>query len=194
MPETTHRKAEYPIQNLLLNRWSPRAMTGESIDQETLNSLFEAARWAPSSFNEQPWRFLYAKRETPHFQKFFDLLIPFNQQWCKQAAVLAVIIARMTYEKNNAPSPSHALDTGAAWENLFLEGVSRSLVIHGMSGFDYQKARAVLNIPDEFAILAMFAVGKKAKKETLPEELQKKEVPSSRKKIEEFVIEGGFDR
>lgn len=192
MPDEQRRKAEHSIDPLLLHRWSPRAMTGEPLDQETINSLFEAARWAPSSYNNQPWRFIYAKRDTPSFSKFFDLLVPFNQQWTHKAALLAVIASRKTFETNNKPSPTHAFDTGAAWENLCLEGSRRSLVVHGMSGFDYEKARTTLKIPEDYEVLAMFAVGKKAAKETLTPELQKKEFPSSRKKIEEFVMEGSF--
>lgn len=155
-------------------------------------SLFEAARWAPSSYNGQPWRFLYAKRNTPHWSKFFDLLIDFNKEWCMNAAVLGVIVSRKLFEKNNKPSPTHALDAGAAWENLALEGTSRDLVVHGMEGFDYQKARKALKIPDEFEVLAMFAIGKRAPKTTLSPELQKREAPSDRKRVEEFAFEGGF--
>lgn len=186
----SHRKADHPIQELLLNRWSPRAMTGESIDDETIQSLFEAARWAPSSYNNQPWRFLYAKKDTPHFAKFFNLLVDFNKAWCEKSALLGVIAAETTFEKNKKPSVTHALDTGAAWENLALEGNSRNLVVHGMQGFDYERARAELKIPDEVEILAMFAVGKPAPKEELSEDLQKKETPSSRKKVSEFAFEG----
>lgn len=188
----SHRKPDHPIHPLILNRWSPRAMSGETISQEELLSLFEAARWAPSSYNNQPWRFLYAKRDTPHWPKFFDLLIDFNKSWCAQAAVLGVIASGKIFEKTRKPSVTHSLDTGAAWENLALEGNSRNLVIHGMQGFDYEKAKKVLNIPDEFEVLAMFAIGQRAPKETLSEELQKREAPSTRKKISEIAFEGGF--
>lgn len=189
-----NRKPDYPINPLILNRWSPRAMTGESLEQDELNSLFEAARWAPSSYNNQPWQFIYAKRETPFFQKFLDLLIEFNQQWANKAAVLGVICAYTLFEHTKKPSVTHAFDTGAAWENLCLEGTSRSLVVHGMEGFDYQRARKTLAIPNEYEVLAMFAIGKKAPKETLPLELQKKEIPSSRKNISEFAMEGSFKK
>lgn len=187
-----HRKSDYPIHPLILNRWSPRAMSGEKISHEELMSLFEAARWAPSSYNNQPWRFLYANRETAHWPKFFDLLIDFNKNWCIHAAVLGVILSEKIFEKTKKISITHSLDTGAAWENLALEGNSRNLVVHGMQGFDYEKAKKTLHVPDEFEVLAMFAVGKKAPKETLPEELQKKETPSSRKKVSEIAFEGAF--
>jgi nitroreductase len=188
----THRKPDHPVHPLILNRWSPRAMSGEMISEEELMSLFEAARWAPSSSNNQPWRFLYAKRNTAHWPKFFNLLVDFNKSWCDQAAVLGVIISEKIFEKTKKPSITHAFDTGAAWENLCLEGNSRNLVIHGMQGFDYEKAKNSLHVPDLFEVLAMFAVGKKAPKESLPKELQEREVPSTRKRVEEFIFEGEF--
>jgi nitroreductase len=190
--QDAHRKADHPINPLILNRWSPRAMSGERISHEELMSLFEAARWAPSSYNNQPWRFLYAIRETSHWPKFFDLLVDFNKSWCDKAAVLGVIVSEKIFEKTKKPSVTHGLDTGAAWENLSLEGTSRGLVVHGMQGFDYQKAKTALKVPDEFEVLAMFAVGKRAPKESLPEELQKKEIPSTRKKVAEIAFEGDF--
>ncbi|PIS02885.1 MAG: nitroreductase [Chlamydiae bacterium CG10_big_fil_rev_8_21_14_0_10_42_34] len=191
-PEATNRKADHPILPLILNRWSPRSMTGEKISEEETLSLFEAARWAPSSYNNQPWRFVYAKRETPHWDKFFNLLIEFNQSWCANAALLGVIVSGKVFEKNKKPSITYALDAGSAWQNLALEGTSRGLVVHGMQGFDYQKAKEILQIPDDFEVLAMFAVGKKAPKENLPPDLQEREVPSGRKKVDEIAFEGSF--
>ncbi len=188
----THRKADHPIHPLILNRWSPRAMTGEELSPSELLSLFEAARWAPSSYNNQPWRFLYARKNTPHWNLFFDLLVDFNKGWCQKASVLGVIASHKIFEKNKKASATHAYDTGAAWENFALEGNSRNLVVHGMEGFDYQKARTTLHIPEEFEVLAMFAVGKPAPKEALTPELQKREEPSLRKKVEEFAFEGKF--
>jgi nitroreductase len=188
------RKSDHPISSLILNRWSPRSMTGESIDDATLFSLFEAARWAPSSHNNQPWRFLYAKRETAHWDLFFDLLVDFNKSWCVNAAVLGLSLSRTHFEKNNQPAPTHAYDTGAAWENLALEGSSRSLVVHGMQGFDYEKARTHLHVPPEYAVLAMFAIGKPAPKEQLPPDLQARETPSTRNPISHFAFSGPFPR
>jgi nitroreductase len=187
-----HRKADYPIQPLILNRWSPRAMTAESITDSELFSLFEAARWAPSSYNNQPWRIIYGKRGTKAFTALFDLLVAFNQGWAGNAAVLGVFIASKLFDYNNKPSITHAFDTGAAWENLCLEGSARGLVVHGMEGFDYQKARTNLEIPDDYEVLAMFAIGKKASRDTLPADLQKKEFPSSRKPVVDFAMEGKF--
>ncbi len=188
----SHRKPDHPIHPLILNRWSPRAMSGEPIKESELMSLFEAARWAPSSYNNQPWRILYAKKETSHWMRFFDLLVDFNKSWCDKAAVLGLIVAEKIFEKTKKPSITHSFDTGAAWENLCLEGTSRNLVVHGLQGFDYQKAKTALKIPDEYEVLAMFAVGKPAPRESLSAELQAKESPSDRKKVSEFAFEGMF--
>lgn len=186
------RKSDFPIQELILNRWSPRAMSDEPVSDEELHSLFEAARWAPSCYNDQPWRFLYAKKGTAHWDLFFDLLVEFNQSWCHSASFLGLSCARKTFEKNNTPSQTFAYDTGAAWENMCLEGASRGIVVHGMGGFDYLKAKSVLNIPDDYEVLAMFAVGKWAPKEKLSPPLQNREAPGARKKISEFAFEGAF--
>lgn len=182
-----NRKSDYPIQSIILNRWSPRSMTGENLSDEELFPLFEAARWAPSSYNNQPWRFLYVKRNTPRWESLFDLLIDFNKQWCVNAAVLGITYANPIFEKTKKPSVTYALDTGAAWENLCLEGTARGLVVHGMQGFNYEEAQKL--IPEEHVVLAMFAIGKRAPKENLSQEMQAKEIPSPRKKISEFAFD-----
>lgn len=155
-------------------------------------SLFEAARWAPSSYNNQPWRFIYARKNTEHWNRLFDLMGEFNQQWAKNAAVLLVIIAKKTFDHNEKPSRTHSFDTGAAWENLALEAEARALAIHGMEGFDYDKARQMLGVPDEYDVETMVAIGKKGKKEDLPAALQEREIPSGRKPLAEIVMEGMF--
>jgi nitroreductase len=182
------RKPDHPIHLLIHNRWSPRAMTGEPISDSELFSLFEAARWAPSCYNEQPWRILYAKRDTPHWNTLFQLLVDFNKSWCVKGAVLGLFFSSVTFAKNGKYSPTHAYDAGAAWENLCLEGTGRGFVVHGMQGFDYEKAKEL--IPQGCEVLAMFAVGKRAPQSSLPQELREKEVPSGRKKISEFCFEG----
>lgn len=191
------RKPKYKVANSIINRWSPRAMSGESISNEELLSLFEAARWAPSSYNSQPWRFVYAKRDSKDWQTLFDLLVPFNQEWCKNAAVLIVIISKndLEYPKDSGefqPSRTHSFDTGAAWENLALQGSMNGLVVHGMEGFDYDKAKEVLHVPDGYTVEAMCAVGKPGNKEDLPEEMQEYENMSDRNPVKDFVLEGSF--
>jgi nitroreductase len=185
------RKPEHNVDELFLSRWSPRAMSGEEIDEATLFSLFEAAKWAPSSNNNQPWRFIYGRRNTKNWTTFFNLLAEGNQGWAKNAAVLIVVISKTTFD-NGKSARTHSYDAGAAWENLALQGSLMGLVVHGMQGFDYDKAKEVLRIPDGYKVEAMIAVGKKGKKEDLPQYLQEREFPSARKNLSEIAMEGVF--
>lgn len=187
-------KSKFNINPNILNRWSPRSMTGEEISQEDLMALFEAARWAPSAFNNQPWRFIYAKRNTPEWSRLFGLLAEFNQVWTKNAAALVVVISRSKAEYKEADYPTHAFDTGSAWENLAIESVSRGFVTHAMAGFDHEKARKELEIPVVFEILAMIAIGKQGAKENLLKELQEREKPADRKDLSEIVMAGKFKK
>ena len=184
------RNADYPIDSLFLDRWSPRAMSGEDIAEEELLTLFEAARWAPSSYNNQPWRILYARRNTIHWPLFFDLLVDFNKTWVKKAAALVIFISKTTFDHNGEPSVTHSFDTGAAWQNFALQATLKHLVVHGMEGFDYDRARTVLKIAPEFRVEAMAAIGRPGKKEDLPAGLQGREFPNDRRKLSETVIEG----
>jgi nitroreductase len=186
------RKADYPIESLLLDRWSPRAMSGEEISIEELMRLFEAARWAPSSFNAQQWRALYARRGTEHWPIFLGLLVEGNKAWAQHAAVLVLFISRQNFEYNNEPSITHSYDCGAAWENFALQGFRQGLVVHGMQGFDYKRANIDLKIPGGFRVEAMAAVGKPGAKETLPEKLRAKESPNERRKLSQSICEGAF--
>lgn len=187
------RRAGHPVDELFLDRWSPRAMTGEELSEAELLTLFEAARWAPSSFNNQPWRILYARRGTRHWQTFFDLLVEGNQAWAKDAAALVLFASKETFDHNGQPYPTHSFDTGAAWENLALQAARNNLVAHGMQGFDYERARTSLKIPEGFRVEAMAAVGRPAPADSLPERLRAREVPSDRKPLSETVCEGPFD-
>ncbi|MEP6822375.1 MAG: nitroreductase family protein [Chthoniobacterales bacterium] len=186
------RHADHPIQPFLLDRWSPRAMSGESIPNPELLRLFEAARWAPSSYNAQPWRALYARRETEHWPTFFGLLVEGNQTWAKDAAALVVFISRKNFDHNEKENVTHSYDTGSAWENFALQGFSQGLVVHGMVGFDYERARAELKIPDAFQVEAMAAIGKPGNPDSLPEKLQKAESPNERRPVSESICEGAF--
>ncbi|MER5174821.1 MAG: nitroreductase family protein [Candidatus Nitrosocosmicus sp.] len=192
--KTPERKSDFKINPLILTRWSPRSMTGEELDDNTIMSLFEAARWAPSSFNNQPWRFIYAKRNTAYWDSLFNLLAEPNKLWAKNAALLAVVISSKNFEHNGKYSITHQYDAGAAWENLALEATTRDLVAHGMQGFDYQKTRDNLKIPDDFDVMAMIAIGKKGPKENLPPNLLERENPNDRKPLNEIVMEGSFKK
>lgn len=180
------RNSDYPINQVLLNRQSSRGLKDSPIDDEDLFPLFEAARWAPSSYNNQPWRFIYAKKDSSYFEDFFDLLVEGNKQWCKNAAVLVVLISKTTFDKNGKPAKTHSFDTGAAFENLAIEGTSRGLLVHAMQGFDYEKAKSELNIPDEYQVEAMIAIG------LIDKDLEKQEIPTNRKPLKDLLFEGKF--
>jgi nitroreductase len=186
------RTAAYPILDLLLNRWSARAMSGESITHQELMSLFEAARWAPSSFNNQPWRFIYAHRATAHWERLFNLVMPGNQEWMQNAAVLMVVVSANTFEKTGKDSRTHSFDTGAAWENLALQGNSMQLVVHAIEGFDYDKTRVDLTIPEDYTVEAMIAIGKPGPLYVLSSTLQAREELSDRKPVSSFIYEGTY--
>lgn len=188
------RHPDHDIQPFFVNRWSPRAMTGEDISREELMRMFEAGRWAMSSFNNQSWRFLYAFRNTTHWEKFFGLLTQSNQSWCRNAAALIVVVSKKTFDHNGKPARTHSYDTGAAWYSFALQGVMMGLVVHGMQGFDYDRAALELGLNDEYQVEAMAAVGRPGNKEDLPEKLQEREVPSQRRKVEEFAFEGGLGK
>ena len=145
-------------------------MTGEELKDEELMSLFEAARWAPSSGNGQPRLFIYAKRNTEYWNSLFILLVDSNKSWANDAAVLIVVVSKKEFEYNVKviPSVTHQFDTGAARENLALEATSRDLVAHGIAGFEYDKARKDLDIPDGSVVVSMIAIGKRGPKGNLP--------------------------
>jgi nitroreductase len=187
-----YRQPDHPIEKILLRRWSPRAMSGESIADTELLTLFEAARWAPSTYNEQEWRFLYARKDAPHWKTFFDLLMEANQAWCEQAAVLVVVCSHQVFARNGKPNPVHTFDSGAAFENLALQGTAMGLVVHGMAGFDRSKARADLGVPDDYDVEAMIAIGKPGNPAILPAELRERETPTGRKPVSELICEGPF--
>ncbi|MFO0837787.1 MAG: nitroreductase family protein [Phycisphaerae bacterium] len=186
------RKTEHPIDPLFVDRWSPRAMSGEAISRAELLSLLEAARWAPSCFNEQPWRFMYALRDTPNWSRFFELMVEFNQSWTKHSGALLVIASRMRFTMNNEPNKHHAFDAGAAWAQFALEGWKRGLVVHGMAGIDFDRARKTLAVPEDYEVICMAAVGRPAGPDVLPPALRERELPTDRRPVAKFAVEGGF--
>jgi nitroreductase len=187
-----HREPGYPIERLFVDRWSPRAMSGEALSETELMTLFEAARWAPSCGNFQPWRFLYARRDTDFWPAFLDLLKPSNRQWAERAGALVVAISRMQFDGDDRPCVTHSYDSGAAWQNLALQAWTSGLVAHGIGGFDYERARRVLRVPAGYAVEAMIVLGRPGDKAKLSEQLQNREHPSARKPLSETVCEGAF--
>ncbi len=196
MTDALNRHSDLPIDKLFLERWSPRAFTGEEIGESDLMTLFEAARWAPSSYNSQPWRFVYARKGTPHFDKFLDLLVPFNQGWAKNASALVVLVSNSLMlppgKDKPVPSHSHSLDAGAAWATLALQATLRGWHTHGMVGFDMERAFTELDIPQGYRVEQIFAIGRIGDKSSLPEAMAAREAPSDRIPLAQIAMEGVF--
>jgi nitroreductase len=192
--QRTARVADHPVDRLFLDRWSPRAMSGEPIDPQELMILFEAARWAPSSFNEQPWRILYAPRSSRHWPEFLDLLIESNRAWAQCAAVLLVLLSKKVSDRDGQESITHSFDTGAAWENLALQASLRGHVAHAMQGFDHERARRQLAVPENYRLEAMVAIGRPGSSDQLPEKLRAREQPNGRRPLAQTICEGPFSK
>ncbi len=185
---------DFPVHDLIRDRWSPRAFTDKPVASEVLRSLFEAARWAPSSFNEQPWAYLVAtKEDQENFAKMLGVLIEFNAGWAKHAPVLALAVAELAFAKNGQPNRNAQYDTGAATALLSVEATARGLAVHQMAGYDPDKARQVFGIPKEWAAIAAIAIGYAGEPASLPQALRDGEVaPRARKPLDAFVMTGSW--
>jgi len=190
------RIAELGINEQFINRWSPRAFSDETISEETLLSFLEAARWAPSAYNSQPWRFLYARRGTPNWERYLGLLNEFNRSWAQHASALVIIISKTTFTAPGAseetPALWHTFDTGSAWGHLALQASLSGWHTHGMAGFDKELTRKELKVPEGYELHAAIAIGKLGDKASLAEHLQARETPSPRRPLSELVAEGDF--
>lgn len=182
----------YPVNELISKRWSPRAWSEKPVSPEILRSLFEAARWAPSSSNEQPWAFVVGtKEDSETFGKILGTLVEFNQNWAKHARVLVLAVSEMAFARNKNPNRNAFYDTGAAVSQLTTEATSRGLFVHQMAGFDPHKAIEAFQIPNGWEPIAVFAVGYPGEPQSLPQPLRDREVaPRERKPIAEFVMSG----
>ncbi len=196
MTSSNSRESQYPIDKLFLDRWSPRAFSNETLPEADLLTILEAAHWAPSASNLQPWRFLYALRGSEHWDRFLSVLIDFNQGWVKSAGALLFVISRThSGELGSAeqkPSYSHSFDAGAAWGFLAIQAHLAGYEAHGMTGFHVEKAYEVLGIPDGFRVEAAVAIGKIGDKNQLPEKLREREVPSQRNPLSGLAFNGTF--
>jgi len=186
------RAAATGVDPMFPGRWSPRALSGEALNLADVMPLFEAARWAPSCFNAQPWRFLFSLQGDAWWDRYLDLLVPANQAWAGRAGALVLLVSRRQFEHNSQPAASHSFDAGAAWMSMALQASKHGLVAHGMLGFDAVRARSVLAVPELFHIDAMIALGKPGQLEDLAEAYREREQPSARKPLEEITIAGGF--
>ncbi|HMD37961.1 MAG TPA: nitroreductase family protein [Candidatus Acidoferrum sp.] len=184
--------SDHPIHEHIRDRWSPRAFSNKPIERSVLASLFEAARWAASSSNEQPWAYLVAtKDDTENFAKTLGVLVEFNAGWAKEAQILAIAVSSLTFHANGTPNRNAFYDTGAATALLSIEATARGLSVHQMGGFDAAKAKQVFGIPEGWEPIAAIAIGYPGDPQTLPDKLRDREVaPRTRKPLSEFVMSG----
>jgi nitroreductase len=187
---------QHQVHDLIQQRWSPRAFSSQPVPPEVLRSLFEAARWAPSSNNEQPWAFLVTTSDDKdNHAKMLSTLVEFNQAWAKHAPVLAIAVSEMAFAKNGHPNRNAFYDTGAAMANLSAEATSRGLFVHQMAGFDPHKAIELFEIPSGWEPIAAFTIGYPGNPESLPETLRQRELaPRERKPLDSFVMGGHWGK
>jgi nitroreductase len=183
---------EVPVHEIVRERWSPRAFSEKAVPPEVLRSLFEAARWAPSSSNLQPWAYIVGtKDDKENFEKVLSTLVEFNQGWAKHAPVLALSVAQVKNANDGAPNRWAFHDVGSASAQLTTEASSRGLYVHQMAGLDPEKARIVFQIPEGWEAVAALAIGYPGDPATLPEKLRERELaPRTRKPLSEFVMTG----
>ena len=188
MPE--QRTTDFPIHALLVDRWSPYAFDDKCVSAEDLRSLFEAARWAPSSYNAQPWHYIVATKEHPEeFGRLLSCLVEVNQMWAKAAPALALGVVKLEFSHNNQPNRAAAHDLGLATGGLLMEASARGLYVHQMIGILPEKARQVYAIPEGFEAWTGIAIGYLGDPAQLPEELAKRDrTQSPRKPLKDFIF------
>jgi nitroreductase len=189
-----NRQAEYPIHDQFTARWSPRAFKDTALSEAELMRLFEAARWAPSASNNQPWRFAYGLRGDDGFAKIADALVPNNRAWAEKAGALVAVASATTVVRDGVANPNawHAFDSGTAWGYFALQAHHSGLAVHAMGGFDAARLAENLNLPEGYVLHAVVAVGHRGEASQLPEPLQSREAPNGRRPISETVGHGGF--
>lgn len=185
---------EAPLHDLIAQRWSPRAFDGQSLTYTQMNALLEAARWAPSCFNEQPWRYIVALADDAHgFAALHHLLVPSNQQWAGRAGALLLAVARDSFARNGHANAHAWHDVGLANGQLALQAQAMGLAVHQMAGFSGDKARETLAIPQEYSPVAMIAVGTPTEAAVLSAELEARETaPRTRNDLAEMAFTGRF--
>lgn len=190
------RQADHPVDPLFLQRWSPRAFDASEMPEEDLLTMFEAARWAPSAFNSQPWRFLYARRGDENWERFLGLLIPWNRSWAHSASALVYILSDTLPFTDKAGEPAtshtHSYDAGAAWACFALQASLMGYQAHGMSGVEFERVAAELGVPGRYRVEAAAVVGRVGDPATLPEKLRVRETPSARRPVSDFTFLGNF--
>lgn len=196
MMTVNERTSEYPVDPMFLERWSPRAFSGEPMPKEDLLSMIDAARWAASAFNSQPWRFLYVLRDQATWPTFLGLLNAYNQSWAAQASALVIVVSSTLMvpigQDKHVLSRSHSFDTGMAASQFILQGLKLGYHSHCMTGFDIGRTMLELNVPETYHVEVAIAVGQQGDAASLPEALQQRERPSIRRALDEIAIAGSF--
>jgi nitroreductase len=194
MSLSDHRKPDHAIDALFYERWSCRSFTADEIGDEQLLTLFEAARWAPSASNTQPWRFLYSKRGDAHWSTYVSLLVEGNRVWADKAAALVFVLSAETSEHNGkvSPAPNHSFDAGAAWMSFALQAHLNGWSTHAMAGIDKPAIPNALGIPAGYTIEVAIAIGHAGPVNVLPEQLRARELPNGRRPLAETVAAGKF--
>lgn len=190
----TDRRPDYPIDPIFHTRWSPRAFVPAPMPESDLLRSIEAARWAPSAFNAQPWRFVYSLRGDSSFEGFLDLLDPFNRAWAQHASAIVFVVSdtMLRYDGEVSPSRSHSFDTGAAWAQFALQASELGYHTHGIGGLDYDRAHQWLRVHEGYRVEMAIAIGTRGPLEELPEPLREREGPSPRRPVSELAFRGGF--
>lgn len=190
----TARQPDWEIDPLFLLRWSRRSFTGAHVPPDVLMALFEAARWAPSARNAQPWRLLYARRDTPNWPVFLELVYERNRIWARHAGALVLLVSQSSIIEDGTPTAwrTHAFDAGAAWAHLALQAERLGWNVRAMGGFDRDRAAITLKLPDHHEAQIMIAIGRAGSAETLPDHLRSLEQPTTRRRVVDFAFEGAF--
>lgn len=190
------RTSDHPIHPLFLDRWSPRALDASEIPEQDLQTILEAGRWAPSAYNVQPWRFLYAQRGDAHWDAFVSVLNPFNASWAQDASALIFVVSDTIMpgdgDRPDAPANYNSFDAGAAWMQIALQAAAIGYSAHAMAGLEFETGRQVLGLPQRFRLEIGTAIGRQADPAKLPEGLQEREAPSPRKPLPQIAARGVF--
>lgn len=191
---TQVRKSDLPVDPQFINRWSPRAFNATEVSEQDLLTMVEAARWAPSAYNVQPWRFIYSLRNSEHWEIFLTLLNPFNSDWAKRAGALLFLTSDTLVDHNSStrPFPSHSFDAGAAWMQFALQAQTLGYHAHAIGGIHHQQIREQLAIPERYKIEIAIAVGTITSARILPDELREREIPSQRLPLDSILFANAF--
>lgn len=192
----TERTPDRPIEPIFLNRWSPRAYDTTSMPAADLLTILEAARWAPSAYNIQPWRFLYSQRDDAHWREYLNLLDPSNAIWAQHASALVFVLSDTVMSGDGSRpqmlSRFHSFDAGAAWAQFALQATSLGYQAHAMAGINFEQTQENLIVPERYRVEIAIAIGKRADPSVLPEELRDREQPSQRLSVREIAFAGSF--